>query len=213
MSWFIRTVASSIGKKVVMAITGLIFCSFLAFHLIGNLMIYRGKDAFNGYSERLHSLGLMVNAIEVGLLVCALIHIFFAILLYFENLMARPVGYVMKKGAGGQTISSRLMPYTGLYLLLFVVIHLFTFHFVDRTHQGIYQIVAGVFSKPGYVVFYVFSMVVAFLHIRHGFWSAFQTVGANHTKYMPLIKGAGLVFSLILGIVFASIPIFILSST
>lgn len=213
MIWFIRTVASSIGKKFVMAITGLIFCSFLAFHLIGNLMIYRGRHAFNGYSERLHSLGLVVNAVEVGLLVCALVHIFFATLLYFENLRARPVGYVMKKGAGGQTISSRIMPYTGLYLLIFVIIHLFTFHFVDHTHQTIYQIVAGVFSKPAYLLFYIFSMAVAFFHIKHGFWSAFQTIGANHPKYMPLIRGISLVFSLIIGVVFASVPLFIYYST
>jgi succinate dehydrogenase / fumarate reductase cytochrome b subunit len=213
MIWFIRTVTSSIGKKLLMAITGLIFCSFLAFHLIGNLMIYGGKDAFNGYSEHLHSLGLLVNAVEVGLLVCALIHIFFAALLYFENLRARPVGYAMKKGAGGQTISSRIMPYTGLYLLVFVIIHLFTFHFVEKTDQGIYQIVAGVFSRPAYVLFYIFSMAVAFFHIKHGFWSAFQTIGANHPKYMPFIRGMSLIFSLVVGVVFGSVPLFMFLST
>lgn len=213
MNWFMGILSSSIGKKLVMAITGLIFCSFLAFHLIGNLMIYGGMDVFNGYSERLHSLGLLVNAIELGLLACALIHIFFATLLYFENLRARPVGYTMKKGAGGQTISSRIMPYTGLYLLVFVIIHLFTFHFVEKTHQGIYQIVAGVFSRPAYVLFYIFSMVVAFFHIKHGFWSAFQSIGANHPKYMPLIKGMSLIFSLIIGVVFATVPLFMFLST
>ena len=104
------------------------------------------------------------------------------------------------------------MPYTGLYLLIFVIIHLFTFHFVDRTDQTIFQIVANVFSSPVYVIFYIFSMAVLAFHVKHGLWSAFQSLGANHPKYMPLIKGAGLVFSLVVVIGFGSIPVFILSS-
>jgi succinate dehydrogenase / fumarate reductase cytochrome b subunit len=213
MVWFIRTMTSSIGKKLVMACTGLIFCLFLVVHLIGNLTIYSGGGAFNAYSERLRSLGLVINVIEVGLVVCALLHIFFAILLYFENLWARPVGYVMKKSAGGQTISSRIMPYTGLYMIIFVVIHLFTFRFVDRTQQNIFEIISHLFSKPGYVIFYVLTTVVAAFHVKHGLWSAFQTIGADHPKYMPLIQGASLIFSLIVGVGFGSIPLFILSKT
>ncbi len=213
MVWFIRTMTSSIGKKLVMACTGLIFCLFLGVHLIGNLTIYIGEGAFNAYSERLRSLGLVIKVIEVGLVVCALLHIFFAILLYFENLWARPVRYRMKKNAGGQTISSRIMPYTGLYLLIFVVIHLFTFPFADRTQQNIFEIISHVFSKPVYVIFYVLTMVVAAFHVKHGLWSAFQTIGADHPKYMPLIQGASLIFSLIVGVGFGSIPLFILSKT
>ena len=72
------------------------------------------------------------------------------------------------------------MPYTGLYLLIFVIIHLFTFHFVDKTHQTIYHIVAGVFNRPVYAAFYIFSMIVVAFHVKHGFWSAFQSLGANH---------------------------------
>lgn len=213
MVWFIRTMTSSIGKKLVMACTGLVFCLFLVVHLIGNLTIYKGEGAFSAYSERLRSLGPVINVIEVGLVVCALLHIFFAILLYFENLWARPVRYVMKKNAGGRTISSRIMPYTGLYLLIFVVIHLFTFLFADRTQQNIFEIISHVFSKPGYVIFYLLTMVVAAFHVKHGLWSAFQTIGADHPKYMPLIQGASLIFSLIVGVGFGSIPLFIFSKT
>lgn len=212
MNWLIRTLTLSIGKKAVMAATGLIFCSFLAVHLMGNLVIYGGKGAFNAYSERLHSLGPLINIMELGLLVCALIHISLGSLLFYENLRARPVRYVMKKNAGGRTWSSATMPYTGLYLLVFVVIHLFTFHFADRTDQTVFQIVASAFSNPGYVIFYIFSMVVVAFHARHGLWSAFQTLGANHPKYMPFFKGASLVFSLIVVAGFGSIPVFVLSS-
>ena len=117
------------------------------------------------------------------------------------------------KNAGGRTISSTLMPYTGLYLLIFVIIHLFTFHFVDRSSQTIFQIVDGVFTRPGYVIFYAFSMIVAAIHIKHGFWSAFQTLGANHPKYTPLIRGISLLFSLMVVVGFGSIPLFMIAST
>ena len=213
MSGFIKTLFSSIAKKQIMALTGLSFCAFLAIHLFGNLTIYRGEQSFNSYSDRLHSLGLLINAVEIGLLVLAVVHILLAALLYVENWRARPVRYVMKKNAGGRTISSTLMPYTGLYLLIFVIIHLLTFHFADRGDRGIFHLVQRVFSSPGYVIFYAFSMIVAAFHVKHGFWSAFQTLGANHPKYMPLIRAVSLIFSFCVGVGFGFIPIYIMAST
>ncbi|MDQ1334388.1 MAG: succinate dehydrogenase / fumarate reductase, cytochrome b subunit [Thermodesulfobacteriota bacterium] len=213
MSSFIKTLFSSIARKQMMALTGLSFCAFLAIHLFGNLTIYGGKTRFNAYSDHLHSLGVLINVAEIGLLLLALIHILLATLLYVENWQARPVRYVMKTNAGGRTLSSTLMPYTGLYLLVFVIIHLLTFHFVDRGNQGIFQIVANVFSKPGYVIFYAFSMIVAAFHVKHGFWSAFQTLGGNHPKYMPLIRAVSLIFSLCVAAGFGFIPIFVMAST
>jgi len=213
MSSFIKTLFSSIARKQMMALTGLSFCAFLAIHLFGNLTIYGGKTRFNAYSDHLHSLGVLINVAEIGLLLLALIHILLATLLYVENWQARPVRYVMKTNAGGRTLSSTLMPYTGLYLLVFVIIHLLTFHFVDRGNQGIFQIVANVFSKPGYVIFYAFSMIVAAFHVKHGFWSAFQTLGGNHPKYMPLVRAVSLIFSLCVAAGFGFIPIFVMAST
>jgi succinate dehydrogenase / fumarate reductase cytochrome b subunit len=210
MNWALRVFFSSIGKKFAMAITGLMFCLFLGVHLIGNLTIYGGEDPFVAYSTRLHALGFLVTFIELGLLLFAVLHVVLALILYVENLRARPVGYVIKKTRGGRTWSSALMPYTGLYLLFFVMIHLFTFHFVDRTDQTIYQIVVQAFSKPGYVIFYVLSMVVAAMHIKHGLWSSFQTIGANHPKYMPMIKGGSLLFSIVIAVGFGSIPLFVM---
>ncbi len=211
MNWFLRTFTTSIGKKLVMAATGLIFCLFLFTHLIGNLMVYRGGDRLVAYSEGLHRLGLIINVAEWGLVIFALFHICFAGVLFYENWRARPVGYVMKRRAGGRTWSSATMPYTGLYLLIFVIIHLINFHFAKRSDQSIYQIVVHTFSHPGYVAFYVFSMVVAGFHVRHGLWSAFQTLGLNHPKYMPFIRKASVVFGVIVGVGFGSIPIFLLS--
>jgi len=210
MNGFIQTLFSSIAKKQMMALTGLSFCAFLAVHLFGNLTIYGGEQRFNAYSEHLHSFGLLINAAEIGLLVLAIIHILLAALLYLENWQARPVRYAMKKNAGGRTISSTLMPYTGLYLLVFVILHLLTFHFVDYRAQGIFRLVSDVFSNPVYVVFYAFSMIVAAFHVKHGFWSAFQTLGANHPKYMPLIRTVSLIFSLFVAAGFGSIPVFMM---
>ena len=211
MNWFFKTFTASIGKKLVMAATGLIFCAFLFTHLLGNLMVYGGGQRLVEYSEHLHSLGLIINVAEWGLIVFAVLHISFAAVLVYENWKARPVGYVMKRNAGGKTWSSATMPYTGLYLLVFVIIHLINFHFADRTQQNIYQIVALTFSHPGYVIFYVFSMVVAALHVRHGLWSALQTLGLNHPKYMPFIRKGSVVFGVIIGVGFGSIPVFLLS--
>jgi len=211
MNWFFRTFASSIGKKLVMAATGLLFCLFLAVHLLGNLTIYGGARALNTYSERLHSLGIVITAAEWGLVVCAAFHVCLAALLYYQNWRARPVGYVMKKSAGGRTFSSATMPYTGLYMLVFVIIHLVNFHFADRSQQTLYEIVSGMLSNPWYAAYYAFSMVVAAFHVRHGLWSAFQSLGANHPKYMPFVRRASLAFGLVVAVGFGSIPIVLLA--
>jgi len=212
MNWLLWTLTSSIGKKLLMALTGLLFCLFVLAHLLGNLSVYGGKDYFTAYAEHLHGFGILVNVAEMGLLISAVLHISLGAILFFENLRSRPTRYVMKKTAGGRTLSSTIMPYTGLYVLVFVLIHLFTFHFVEHTPQTTFQLVADVFSKPGYVVFYVFSMIVLGFHVKHGLRSAFQTIGANHPRYMPLIKLASLIFSLAVGVGFGSIPVYIVSS-
>lgn len=211
MGWINRALFSSIGKKQLMALTGLCFCAFLTFHLIGNATIYGGEASFNAYSDALHNLGVLITMTEWGLLVLAVVHISFGALLFFQNLMARPIRYVVKKRAGGRTWSSFLMPYTGLYLIVFIIIHLFTFHFADRESKTVSQLVMHVFSNPAYVVYYVISVVVAALHVRHGFWSAFQSLGLDHPKYMPIIQVIGLLLSLAVGIGFASIPLFLVA--
>ena len=212
MNSLINTFGSSIGKKLMMAITGLSFMGFLATHLVGNFTLYAGKDAFNSYAERLHSLEPLITMAELMLLFFAIVHVLTGATLFYENFKARPVRYVVDKRAGGRTLGSATMPYTGFILLIFIIFHLFNFHFVDKTDTTIFQIVSDLFSKPGYVVIYIFAMIVAAIHISHGFWSSFQTIGANHPKYMPFIRMVSIVFSLIVGIGFGFIPIYILLS-
>lgn len=209
MSWLIRTIGSSIGKKLLMAITGICFIGFLCAHLAGNLILYRGGAAFNAYAEKLHSLGLILTAFELGLLVFALIHIITGITLFVQNLKARSMPYKKDRSAGGRSLSSITMPYSGLIILAFVVLHLINFSFVDKTHRTIFEIVTAAFSNPVYIIIYVFVMVVVAFHIRHGLWSAFQSVGANHPKYMPAIMTLSLVVSLMFGFGFGLLPIYL----
>lgn len=210
MNWIVRFLGSSVGKKQIMAATGTGFIAFLTVHLIGNFTMYGGSDYFNKYAETLHSLGPVITAFELGLLAFALIHVGTGLLLFFQNLTARPQRYQVKKSAGGQTLSSSIMPYTGLVILAFVVIHLLNFTFADTADRELSEVVAAVFNRPGYIVFYLASVAVVALHIRHGFWSAFQTFGLNHPRYMPIIMTGAVIAALMFAVGFGSLPIFIL---
>ena len=210
MNWLFRTFASSIGKKTMMAVTGLSFCAFITVHLFGNLFLYVGRNSFNSYVDHLLALGVLVNIAELGLIALAVIHISTAVFLYFDNLAARPVRYAVSQRAGGRTWASRLMPYTGLYILMFLLIHLVNIKFADLSNRTVYDVVDTVFSNGLYLLFYVFSMVVVGFHISHGLWSACQTLGLNHIKYMPAIRKFGLGFSVAVGVIFGLIPIYML---
>jgi len=209
MNWFTNTLGTSIGKKLMMAVTGLSFIGFLTLHLAGNLSIYGGPDSFNAYAEHLHALGPLLIIAEWILLTLAMVHVLTGTVLFLQNLAARPQRYRANKRAGGRTIGSATMPYTGILILLFVIFHLANFHFVDKSHTTIFQIVSQAFADPVYVAIYVLSMVVVAFHISHGFWSLFQTLGLNHPKYMPTVMAAGTIISLILGIGFGFLPIYI----
>jgi len=212
MNWLIRTFSSSIGKKQIMAVTGLGFCLFVLIHLLGNLTIYGGKESFLSYVEKLHSLGSLVTLTELGLAVFAVLHIVIGLLLFVQNLQARPVRYAVSKRAGGRTLGSITAPYTGLLILVFIVVHLLKFRFVDKTTTNDFLILSATFTQIAYVVFYLFGVAVVAVHVSHGFWSGFQTIGLNHPKYMPLVQRFGILFSIVLGIGFASIPVYILST-
>ena len=208
MIWLANILWASIGKKMMMAATGLSFSVFLAVHLAGNLTLYGGDGLFNTYAERLHQLGALLTIAEWGLMFLAAVHVLTGITLFYENLRARPIRYKVNKQAGGRSIGSATMPYTGFLLLAFVIYHLAGFHFTDKTDQTIYQIVDTAFGQPETVALYVLAMILAAIHISHGFWSAFQSIGASHPKYTPIVKGLGILFCLIVGFGFGSIPIY-----
>ena len=210
MNWYLFILGSSVGKKILMAVTGLCLIGFLAVHLLGNVMAFAGSEAFNGYAAKLHSLQPYLSVFNLGLAMLGLVHVVVGTILFFENLKARPTRYNLYKNPGGRTIGSNTMPYTGALILIFVILHLLKFTFVDKSVTPIYQQMAATFANPGWVFLYVVAMIIVAVHISHGFWSMFQTFGMNHPRYLPLIMKLGLVVTLVFGIGFGILPIYLL---
>ena len=197
--------SSLIGKKIGMAITGLMLYGFLIGHLAGNTLLFKGDggQAFNAYSEFLTSHPLLVP-IELVLLAVFLLHIYLAISVTLENRRARPIPYQAKSRAvGGRNWASSTMFFSGILILIFVAIHLKTFKYGDLGSGTLYDLVSLTFQTTGYLVWYVFSMVVLGFHLWHAFCSAFQTLTLTSKK----IKVLGLLLSVVLGVGFGSIPI------
>jgi succinate dehydrogenase / fumarate reductase cytochrome b subunit len=210
MNWYLFILGSSVGKKILMAITGLCMIGFLAVHLLGNMMAFAGADAFNGYAAKLHALQPYLTVFNIGLATLGLIHIAVGTILFFENRKARSTRYKVYQNPGGRTIASDTMPYTGVLILIFVIFHLLKFTFVDKSVTPIYQQMSATFSNPLWVLMYVAAMVIVAVHISHGLWSLFQTFGINHPRYMPLIMKLGLAVTLVFGIGFGILPIYLL---
>ena len=210
MNWYLFILGSSVGRKMLMAVTGLCLIGFLAVHLLGNVMAFAGAEAFNGYAAKLHSLQPYLTVFNIGLATLGLVHIVVGIILFFENLKARPTRYKVYKNPGGRTIGSNTMPYTGVLILVFVIFHLLKFTFVDKSATPIYEQMAATFTDPLWVCLYVTAMVIVAVHISHGLWSMFQTFGLNHPRYMPLVMKLGLVVTFLFGIGFGILPIYLL---
>ena len=199
-----------------MAVTGLLLCGFLISHLVGNFLLFVGPDAFNKYSHLLVSNPLIYLA-EVILGVLFLSHILMAFKLTYENKKARPEAYYMRKNSGrGSTLASSTMPYTGVVALIFLVNHIIGLKF--GTHydtvvggiqmRDIYRTTFEYFQDPIHVALYIVAMVALGLHVSHGFWSAFQSLGMNHPKYMPKIQCFSKIYGLIVTIGFSSLPLY-----
>ena len=193
-----RVFSSSIGSKLLIALTGLALFIFLVGHLAGNLLFIVGPPAFNQYSHKLVSNPLVYVA-EAGLIVVFLVHIYKTVRLYATSKEARPVGYVRKEWAGPpsrKTLASSTMIFTGIVIFGFVILHLRKFKFGPwyETADGmrdLYRLQVEIFSHPGYVVFYMVSMVLIGFHLWHGVPSAAQSLGIDHPKYTPRIIGIG----------------------
>ncbi|MFP4194665.1 MAG: succinate dehydrogenase cytochrome b subunit [Desulfobacterales bacterium] len=213
MNWFVENISTAIGKKLLMAVTGLGFVGFIFVHLAGNLSFYFGKDAFLRYVETLHKLDPIIFVAELVLLGLAVIHVSTGTVLFFQNWRARSTRYAVNKTAGGRTIGSRTMPYTGFLILLFLILHLFQFHFIDRSQMTPYDAAVNTFGNIGFALVYIVAVILVAIHIRHGFWSLFQSLGLNHEKYMPLIRTVGILFAVAIAVGFAFVPIYIRAVT
>jgi succinate dehydrogenase / fumarate reductase, cytochrome b subunit len=221
MNWFTKTFSSTVGRKIVMSITGLFLCSFLVVHLIGNLQLFRADDgaAFNVYS---HFMGTnpIIRTMEIVLLLGFLFHIYDAIVLTRKNKSARAIGYQENRPSENSTWSSRNMGLLGTVILVFLIIHLWNFFVPARfggldpivvenvEYDNLYIKVVQSFQVWWYVLIYVISMIALAYHLIHGFQSAFQTLGLDHKKYTPFIQKFGYAFSIIVCLGFAAIPLY-----
>jgi succinate dehydrogenase / fumarate reductase cytochrome b subunit len=211
MGWIGSLYRSSVGKKSIMAASGLLLSLFLLTHLLGNSVSFMGRDAFNTYAEKLHSMGNLIYIFEIGLLTLFLIHIITGIILYLENLGARPARYSVNTSEGGRSWGSRTMPYTGVIIFVFIIVHLVNFHFTDKS-VPVADMVRQLLGRPALSLFYIFSLLAVALHLSHGVWSLFQSMGFNHEKYNGLLLKGALVFSILVGTGFILIPVLALVS-
>jgi succinate dehydrogenase / fumarate reductase cytochrome b subunit len=211
MGWIGSLYRSSVGKKSIMAASGLLLSLFLLTHLIGNSFSFLGRDAFNAYAAKLHSVGNLIYVFEAGLLFLFLIHIITGIILYLENLQARPSRYSVNSSEGGRSWGSRTMPYTGALIFVFIIVHLLNFHFTDKS-LAVADLVRELLSRPPLAFFYIVSLLAVALHLSHGAWSLFQSIGFNHDKYNRLLLKGALAFSIVVGLVFILIPVLALVS-
>ena len=197
--------SSQIGKKMGMALTGLILYGFLVGHLTGNLLLLKddGGRSFNAYSDFLINHPLLIPA-EIFLVVVFALHLFLAISVTRDNRRARTVGYQTTQSVGGRSFASHTMIYSGVVILVFLVLHLKTFKYGDKP-SGLYDLVLATFQQTGYLIWYAVAMLVLGFHLWHAFHSAFQTLSIRSDK----IKSLGLVLCLVLALGFGFLPVYV----
>lgn len=223
MSWFTRFITSSLGKKLIMSLTGLFLILFLVVHLIGNLQLLAadGGKAFNKYAYFMTHF-LPVTIISWGLYFFIFLHAVQGIVLWLQNRAARgSKRYAVNVTRTVKTsgFASKNMGWLGVIIFVFIAIHMYQFW--AKMHWGpidtvaydgkeinnLYALVAQVYQQPGFVIFYVISMVVVAIHLWHGFQSSFQTLGLNHKKYTPVIRFLGKAYAILVPLLFAIIPV------
>ncbi|HPF35999.1 MAG TPA: succinate dehydrogenase cytochrome b subunit [Candidatus Krumholzibacteria bacterium] len=243
MTTFRSAAWSSVGKKVITGVTGLLLVGFVIAHLVGNLTLFipDGGHAFNAYAHFLETAvhGWLIYAFEIGLITIFLFHMVAAVTVAWKDkTSARPKGYAVVKNAGGKSrksLNSRSMIITGIVLIVFVVLHVNMFKFADHglvTYEAgkavpvtleegaahhpegavkdLYTTVVAAFKQPVIAGIYVLVMILLGMHLRHGFWSAFQSLGWNSDRHMDLLQNAARVVSVLLAVGFLILPLFIL---
>lgn len=256
MSNFAKTFSSSLGKKLIMAATGLFLCTFLIVHLVGNLQLFKDDagQAFNAYAYFMTHF-VPIKVVSYLLYASIIIHAVYALVITLGNKKARPIGYAVQAGSQNSPWTSRNMGILGTVLLVFIVIHMSNFwwkyhnaelpyakyeislddpgditvselpwdakrlvhsDYVDTqagkqviVSKDLYKVVAHSFKTGWYVLLYVISMAALSFHLIHGFRSAFQTVGWDNKKYVPIIRFFGVwIFGVLIPILFAAMPVY-----
>ena len=210
MNWVSSYFSSSVGKKTLMGITGLSLCGFLLVHLVGNISMVVGAEAFNSYSHFLMS-QKAIYAAEAVLVLLFASHAIYGLTLAFQNSQARPESYYKNTNSGrGSTFASSTMPYTGTIILIFLILHMINFKYgayYSATYDGVemrdlHKLTLEYFKNPLNTVWYIIAMISIGIHTSHGFWSAFQTFGLNHPKYNGALKFSAISFGTLVALGF-----------
>ena len=218
MNWFIQVFTSSIGKKVLVAVSGLALVGFCISHILGNLnLITGGAEGLDAYAEKLHHLPGFVFA-ELGLIGMFVLHIVLVIGLILSNKAARTSRYAVsnskRSDGAARSLASRTMKYSGIVLLVFLVVHIGhfrlkrgDFHAADGSVDGLGIEVIAVLSNPAFAALYLVGSLLVAWHIFHGFQSAFRSIGFNHPKYRALVELLSSGLAGLIGLGFAIFPI------
>ena len=185
--WFVKLIVSSIGKKIVMAVSGLLLILFLVIHAVGNSLIFFGSHAFQTYADTLHSLPIVVLLFSLGLLVILFAHMCFGLFLFFENRQEGDSRYAVSVRTVPNSLASRTMHWSGLFIFFFLIMHIAAFTFGSEDIL-ISASVQERLSGFAYGLFYLIAFGALCLHLSHGFWSMLQTFGFNHPRYNKLIS-------------------------
>lgn len=208
---------SSIGRKLVVAVTGVLLVGFLLAHLAGNLQVFAGQDRLNAYAEGLRHLGALLWVARIGLIVIALLHVVLSLQIAAENRAARGTAYAVSNPVAA-TLPARSMALTGLMLLCFVLYHLahFTWHFAHPEYSGrldaagrpdVYSMLVASFGQPLIVLPYAAAMILLGLHLSHGASSFFQTLGWRHPRREKLLARVGPVLGTLVAAGYLAIPL------
>ncbi len=211
---------SSVGRKVIMSLSGLFLCSFLVIHLVINLFALKVKSdggaEFEAYADFMAHHPI-IRPLEWILFAGFLLHAVLGLYLELRNRRVRPIGYNMNRARENSTWASRFAWFTGIFVGVFLVVHINTFFVRSRffadtrmADTRMIDLIKEAFASPGYVAFYMVALVFLGYHLKHGFQSAFQTLGLRFGKFQKLIHAIGVVFWLIIPICFAIIPLYFL---
>jgi succinate dehydrogenase / fumarate reductase cytochrome b subunit len=203
---------ASVGKKYMMALAGLVWVLFVIAHLIGNLGLFLGQEHYNSYSAMLLSMGKVLYVLEAGLVFFLLLHVILAIIVQLGNWNARPEKYAVYRSKGGMTVASRTMIWTGLAILLFIVIHLIDLKFGNHArdaqgHIDLYSATVSLLADPIHGIGYLIAVCLVGLHVSHALMSSTRTLGLNHDRYTPCITTVSWVLGIFVAAGYASIPV------
>lgn len=202
---------TSVGKKAVMAVTGILMVAYLITHVLANLLVFQGPDQINAYSRFLRGTGGALWAARLVLFAAVVLHILAAVQLTARRQAARPVGYAGGREAQVSTFASRSIRWGGGFILVFLVYHILHFT-LGTVHTAFvegdpYHNVATGFARPVVVVFYELAMAAVGLHLYHGIWSSGRSLGLSGPSPRPLRRQLALVLSVLVWAGFAVIPV------